>query len=438
MTGAERAMNSTDVKTDLARLSAVAAREAIATGKLTSEALVRACIARIEERESVVSAWAHFDAQQALAQARAADASRASGLLHGIPVAIKDVIDTADMPTRYGSPIYERHQPAADAACVAMCRAAGAIILGKTITAEFATFTPGKTRNPHNPAHTPGGSSSGSAAAVADFMVPLSVGTQTGGSTIRPASFCGIVGYKPTFGFINRTGVKPVSDALDTVGVFARDVADVALLAAAMSGRTELATIPAGKPPRVALWRSTEWSRADPESVEAVENAAAKLSRAGAVVSEAHAPERFAELAHAHHEIEYFELGRAFLHEYRNHRDGLSPKLQQRIEYGLKCAGSVYDEQMEIAAECRLLLDAVFANFDVILAPSALGEAPVGLQSTGDSLFNKTWTLLHVPCVTVPHHRGRHGLPVGVQLIGRARGDAALLAHAAWVEKALA
>ena len=420
-----------------ADLTAYEARAAIEAGTLTAETLVRACLQRIEEREGLVGAWAHLNPDLVLKQARQADAVPKRGLLHGVPVGIKDVIDTADMPTRYGSPIYEQHHPAWDAACVSMCRTAGGIILGKTVTTEFALSTPGKTRNPHNPEHTPGGSSSGSAAAVADRMVPLAVGTQTGGSTIRPASFCGIVGYKPTFGLISRSGLKAVAESLDTIGIFARDVRDAALLAAVMTGRHMLAEVTTSAPPRIAIWRTFEWKEASPETVHAVEDSATRLSRAGAKLTEARMVQCCAELADCQHEIEYFELGRAFSYEYNNHREQLSSKLRNRIEAGLQVPGALYDRKLEIAAECRRNIDIIFDDVDALLAPSVVGEAPVGLESTGSSVFNRTWTLLGLPCLTIPSHVGPKGLPVGIQLIGRAHHDSDLLAHAAWVEEVL-
>src|SRR6266478_6832973 len=236
-------------------LSARVAAQEIAAGRLAAEALVTACLDRIAARESVVGAWHHLDPDAALAAARQRDAEPPRGPLHGIPIAVKDLIDTAETPTGYGSPIYEGHRPAADAACVALARAAGAVALGKTVTTEFACFTAGKTANPHNPAHTPGGSSSGSAAAVADGMAPLALGTQTAGSVIRPAAYCGVVGYKPSFGLINRAGVKPLADSLDTVGVFARTVEDAAFFAGVLSERPALRNlrIPS-EPPRFGLY----------------------------------------------------------------------------------------------------------------------------------------------------------------------------------------
>src|SRR3954468_23374672 len=276
---------------DLLSLSARAAAQDIAAGRLSAEALVSACLDRIAAREDVVGAWHYLDPEAALAAARHCDASPPRGPLHGVPIAVKDLIDTFDMPTGYGSPIYEGHRPAADAACVALARGAGAVVLGKTVTTEFACFTAGKTANPKNPAHTPGGSSSGSAASVADGMAPLAFGTQTAGSVIRPAAYCGIVGYKPSFGTIPRAGVKMLCDSLDTVGTMVRNVADAAFFAGVVAGRPALRDIalPAalqGAPPRFGLYRTPKWDEAEHATVRALDHARAALERAGARITD--------------------------------------------------------------------------------------------------------------------------------------------------------
>ena len=417
------------------RMGAATAAAEIAAGRLTSEALVRDCLDRIAVREDAVQAWTHLDRDAALRAARDLDQRQSLGALHGVPLGVKDVIDTHDMPTAYGSPIYPAHQPAADAGCIAMARAAGMLVLGKTVTTEFATSYPGKTRNPHNPAHTPGGSSSGSAAAVADFMLPLSVGTQTGGSVIRPASFCGVVGFKPSFGLINRSGVKQLSDTLDTVGVFGREVADVALLAAVLSGRGDLTVTKPGAPPRIGFCRTPDWAQAAPDTVAALEQTCAKLSAAGAAVTDCNLPPLFAELGAVHRTIEYFEIARALQHEYRHHRALLSAGLAARVEAGLACPGEDYEAATRHARDCRALIDDCFREFDVLLTPSAIGEAPAGLSSTGKAVFNRMWTLLGLPCITLPRYRGEAGLPVGIQIIGRFRADRKTLDVAAWVEQ---
>jgi Asp-tRNA(Asn)/Glu-tRNA(Gln) amidotransferase A subunit family amidase len=264
-------------------LNATAAARKLATREITAVSLLQDCLERIAERESAVHAWTFLDTDAAMQRARALDAQPSTGLLHGLPIAVKDLFDTFDMPTSYGSPIYANHRPAWDAACVALARAAGAIVVGKTVTTEFATFHPGPTRNPRNLQHTPGGSSSGSAAAVADGMVPLAFGSQTAGSTVRPAAFCGVVGYKPTFGLVARVGVKMISDTLDTIGVLARSVPDVALFVAALTDRHELLTDSAtADAPRIGMCRTYEWNRAQPETVAMFEGAAERLRAAGA------------------------------------------------------------------------------------------------------------------------------------------------------------
>jgi Asp-tRNA(Asn)/Glu-tRNA(Gln) amidotransferase A subunit family amidase len=405
----------------------------IGDGRLTCEALVRDCLDRINERESQVQAWSLLDPELAIRTAQQLDRTPRGGLLHGIPIGVKDIIETCDMPTEYGSPIYRGHRPAADAGCVAMANAAGAVILGKTITTEFASSHPGKTTNPHNPAHTPGGSSSGSAAAVADYMVPLAIGTQTGGSVIRPASFCGVVGFKPSFGLITRTGVKQLADSLDTVGVFGRNVGDIAIFTAALTGRPELALVEDISPPRIGFFRMAEWPPAQAETVEALAKARQLLHSNGCAISECELPAAFDVLAQAHHDIEYFELARALRHEYRKHSTELSTGLRARITEGLEIPGPVYEQALCNVRECRIGIDRLFSNVDVLIAPSAPGEAPVGLTTTGKATFNRVWTLLGLPAITIPLHRGPHGLPVGVQIIGRYRQDRRLLAYADWI-----
>ena len=420
-------------------LSARDAAQQIAAGRLSAEALVTACLERIAEREPVVGAWHYLDPEAALAAARRCDASAPSGPLHGIPIAVKDLIDTADMPTGYGSAIYARHRPAADAACVALARAAGAIVLGKTVTTEFACFTPGKTANPRNPAHTPGGSSSGSAAAVADGMVPLAFGTQTAGSVIRPASFCGVVGYKPSFGTIPRAGVKMLCDSLDTIGTMARSVADAAFFAGVVAGRPALRdiAIPVA-PPRFGLYRTPMWDEAEPSTAAALEHARAALERAGARVDDVAAPSEHRRLTEAQETVMGFELVRGLAYERLQHSAELSPRLAQQLDAGMTVGADVYDAAMAETAAARARLDAFFGPCDAVLAPAAPGEAPQGLGYTGNPLFNRMWTLLGVPCVTLPALWGDSGLPTGIQLIGRVGDDAGLMAAALFAERALA
>ena len=415
-------------------LSASEAVRRLGAREITAEQMARACLARIEEREAVVGAWIHVDPDAVLAQARQLDAGPVRGPLHGLPLGVKDLIDTADLPTAYGSPIYAGHRPRADAACVALARAAGALVLGKTVTTEFAWFYPGKTTNPHNPSHTPGGSSSGSAAAVADCMVPLAYGTQTAGSIIRPASYCGIVGYKPTHGMLPRAGIKPLSDSLDTLGTLTRTVADAALFVAAVSGR-DLLPRPLAQPPRIGLCRTHEWGAARPETVAAMENAGAVLGRAGARLSEILLPRDFANVTQAQIDIMNYEIYAALAGERLQHHEALSDKLKQLLKNAQQCDAPRYDTAQALAESCRRQLEDVFADADVLLAPSAPGEAPAGLAATGDPVFCRMWTVLHVPAINLPCGQGSQGLPVGVQVIGRRGDDARTLAVADWVHQ---
>ena len=315
---------------DPADLTAVAAARAIRAGSLTAPALLEACLARVAAREPVLQAMAHYDP----AQARAVQPR--PGPLHGLPVGVKDVIDTADMPSEYNSPIWHGHRPRADAACVAWARAAGAVVLGKTVTTEFATRFPGPTTNPHDPMRTPGGSSSGSAAAVAAGYFPLAYGTQTAGSVIRPAAYCGVVGYKPSFGTINRFGMKLMSDSLDTVGVMARSVADCALLVGAVTG-LDLGDpdVRPARPPRIGVCRSPVWDRAAPETEALFERVPGALARAGAEVREFELPPEFDRLEAAHAVVMNGESARALGWEMNTARDKLSPVLRERMEWGL-------------------------------------------------------------------------------------------------------
>ena len=422
----------------LNRLSATSAARKLAAREITAEALTADCIARIRKRDAQVRAFTHLDTDAALRHARELDARPATGLLHGLPIAVKDLFDTFDMPSSYGSPIYAGHRATSDAACVALARAAGAIVVGKTVTTEFATFHPGPTCNPHNLEHTPGGSSSGSAAAVADFMVPLAFGTQTAGSIVRPAAYCGVVGYKPTYGTVNRVGVKLISDTLDTVGALARTVPDVALFIAALSGRHELLIErPPTAAPRIGVCRTYEWDRAQPETVRLLEEAESALRSAGAEVRDVTLPAPFAGLVQAQITVMVHEVAKSLSDENRRHRDQLSPEMKTMIDAGLAVPPAQYDAARLLARTCRAMLPQVFAQVDVLIAPSTQGEAPPGIAATGDPLFNRIWTLLRVPVVHVPIRRGPRGLPLGVTVAGPLYGDRATLLAAAWIHAKL-
>ena len=420
------------------RMPASEAARAIRAGRLTAEALVAACLERIAARDGEIAAWAHVAADAALAQARALDRQPARGLLHGVPVGIKDIIDTADMPTAHNSPIYRGNQPRADAAAVALLRQAGCIILGKTATTEFANMHPAATRNPRNPAHTPGGSSSGSAAAVADHMVPLALGTQTAGSVIRPAAFCGVVGLKPSFGSINRAGVKPVADSLDTIGLFANSVEDAALALNLLSGRRAPDFAAKLAAPRIGFARTSRWQDADAATHAALESAARRLASAGADVKDATLPPAADALFDAQGRIMNFEAARALAWEHAHHREAISARLLARLDDGWAVSREQYDDARQTARDARRQFADLMRGFDLLLTSSARGEAPLGLASTGDSLFNRVWTTLGVPCITLPCGNGPQGLPIGVQLVSAIEQDTALLAHAHWAASVLA
>ena len=422
----------------LNRLSATSLVRKLATREITATALLADCIERINERERDVRAWTFLDTDAAVRRARELDAQSPSGLLHGLPIAVKDVFDTVDMPTSYGSPIYSVHRPAADAACVALARAAGAIVVGKTVTTEFATFHPGPTRNPHNLQHTPGGSSSGSAAAVADAMVPLAFGTQTAGSIVRPAAYCGVVGYKPTYGTVNRVGVKMISDTLDTVGALARSVPDVALLVAAVSDRRELLIEhPRGDPPRIGMCQTYEWNRAQPETVGMFEETTKRLRSSGADIRALTLPAPFSKLADAQIAIMVYEVAKSLSFENLTHRDALSAEMKTMIDAGLSVSSQQYDTARTLARTCRAMLPQIFADVDVLIAPSTAGEAPPGVDATGDPLFNRIWTLLRVPVVHVPVALGPRDLPLGVTVAGAIGSDRATLHAAEWIHTRL-
>jgi Asp-tRNA(Asn)/Glu-tRNA(Gln) amidotransferase A subunit family amidase len=416
-------------------LSACEAAHQLAQRTLRAEELVRDCLERIDARESEVQAWTHVARDAALARAKALDQGAHQGLLHGLPIGVKDLIATADMPTAYGSPIYAGHQPALDATCVALAREAGAVVLGKTVTTEFATFQPNQTRNPHNLAHTPGGSSSGSAAAVADGMVPLALGTQTAGSLMRPAAYCGVVAFKPSFGGINRAGAKPLSDTLDTVGTIARTVPDVALFAAALTGRkawlVRSMAEHVSRPLRVGLCHTYEWPQALPETQAAMQHAADAIqANTGMVLRDVRLPLDYQQLAQAQTHIQLAEQAQCFAFERLNHWAQLSPRLQGIVQAGLAVTSEQYDQAQDVVARCRAQLADVLKDVDVLLAPSAPGAAPVGLDNTGDPVFCRIWTVLHTPTVNIPAGLAPNGMPVGLQVVGPVGADAFTLAAA--------
>lgn len=424
------------MKQDLNQLNATELARGLQSREISAEALARACLAQIIERDTEVQAWVHVDEARVLAQARALDQGPIRGLLHGLPIGVKDVFDTRDMPTQYGSPIYTGHQPGVDAAPVALAREAGALLLGKTVTTEFSTFQAGPTRNPHNLKHTPGGSSSGSCAAVADHMVPLAFGAQTAASIIRPAAYCGVVGYKPSFGLVSRVGVKALSDSLDTIGSVGRSVEDVALFTAALSGDPSLLDLPAPTRLRVGLC-TPHADKLMPETHAAMELAASRLAAAGAQVMEVPLSPAHANLTLAHIDIMAFETARALSDERLRHRDLISAALLSVIDKGLQMDYAHYAAQLRYVEETRATLPALYAHCDVLLAPSAAGEAPLFESGTGDPTWCRLWTLLGLPCVHLPFTQGPQGLPVGLQAVGPLHSDRQTLAAASWMLKQL-
>ena len=411
---------------------------AVASGKTTCEAVARAYLERIEARESQVLAFQHHDSAHVYAQARALDASGRRGPLIGVPFGIKDIIDTADLPTEMGSPIYKGHRPRGDATCVALTRKAGGVLMGKTVTTEFANRFPGKTRNPYDPARTPGGSSSGSAAAVADGMAALAIGTQTTGSTIRPAAYCGVFGYRPTYGDLRCVGVKEASGSLDTLGLFARSIDDIELYRNVLLDADLKPAAEQSRAPRIGFCRTLFWPRVEPGTQKMIEDAANKLARAGGQVKDVELPAEFNDIEDTHLRISSYEFARNFTWEIENHWDKLSEMLRNgRLKDGLACKFETYLDARNRAERCRERLAAVFGDHDVLLTAAAAGEAPVGLNATGDASFCLIWTTMHVPCLTLPVFKGPHGLPIGLQLIGKRNGDKALFAAARWVHRAL-
>ncbi|HKU47981.1 MAG TPA: amidase [Burkholderiales bacterium] len=399
---------------------------------------VEASLAAIEASEPELHAWAAVDAEFARRQARALDAGPVRGALHGIPLGVKDIFDTAELPTEYGSPIYKGHRPAADAACLALARAAGAIVLGKTVTTEFATMVPARTVNPRNPRHTPGGSSSGSAAAVAAGIVRFAYGSQTSGSVIRPSAYCGVVGYKPSYNLLSRSGMKMGAESLDTAGVLARNVEDAALLVAGSAMRADLLRVEKLEKPRLGVCRSPNWHHMSREGADAFTEHVQRLGAKGARLVDLELP--FDRLDDAAASILAYEMARGLAWEVANHRERVSPMIFERVDRGTAMPFAKYHEAKTYAEQCRRQLVDRFGDLDAILTPSATGEAPLGLGSTGNTAMNRLWTLLHGPCVTVPSGTGPAGLPLGVQLVrpyGGERADAHVLAAALWAERAL-
>jgi Asp-tRNA(Asn)/Glu-tRNA(Gln) amidotransferase A subunit family amidase len=441
--------------TDLHLLSASEAAGLIRDGTITSEELVKACLARIQEVDPQVQAWEFLDPKYALTQARALDQLRLEGKpigpLHGVPVAIKDIFDTADMPTENGSMICAGRTPSRDATAVSLLRAAGAVIMGKTVTTEFAYFSPGKTRNPYNPEHTPGGSSSGSAAAVAANMVPLAIGSQTNGSTIRPAAYCGVVGFKPTHGLISRYRVSPLSRTLDHIGLFARSIDDIALLAEQLVAYDEndpdtqprarilFTAVAAEEPPLAPMFafiKTPMWERADEDTKEGFAEIVELL---GNQVEEVELFPSAADAWQWHQTIMSAEMALNLAREWDSGRARMSEQLRKQIDIGRAVTAFDYQHALKQIAPIHESFVKLFEQrYDAILTPAAPSAAPKGLASTGDPAFCTLWTLCGMPCITLPLLQSSEGLPIGVQLVGPRGGDARLLRTAKWLSAKVA
>jgi len=415
-------------------LSALDLARRIELGELKPRAVVELCAAAIAAREEEVGAFVALDLDAAR---RAADEPRLAVLpLRGLPVAFKDIFATADLPTQYGSPIYAGNRPRADATAVALTRRAGGIVIGKTVTTEMASLVPPATRNPRHLAHTPGGSSSGSAAAVAAGMVPIAFGTQTAGSVIRPAAFCGVAGFKPSYRLIPMVGVKDVSWHLDTAGLFGSGVADVAFAAAAVLERDLRVDRSAPAAPRIALVRTQLWPQASAAMHEAIATAARIAQAAGAKVTELVLPPILEQAYAAQFTIQDYESFRALAFEYDRHRELIDARLRQQLDRAAAISADEYDAARRLGSRARQVLADAMADHDVILTPSAPGAAPRGFGTTGNPMFNRLWTLMGSPCVSVPG-LSENSLPLGIQIVGRFGRDREALEAALFVEQAI-
>lgn len=418
-------------------LSTTQVAQKLAAGETTSLAIVDDCLARIAAREPDIRAWAFVDPELARRQARARDREPRRSALHGMPIGIKDIFDTFDMPTAYGSPIYQGHRPATDTAIVGLLRRAGLVILGKCATTEFASPVPIGVKNPHDFGRSPGVSSSGSAAAVADFMVPMAVGSQTGGSTILPAAFCGVFGFKASLTGIDRGGIRHLRPGLDTIGLFARDLRDIATLQAIVTGVWASASPAELKGIRVGVCRTLNWHQALAESVDALERAAANLKNHGAVIHDADMPEVFTGIEDSFRVISSVEGARSLAAEARDHFDRLNYWVQAAQKISKATDQAQFDKAELHVIACMAAMVEMFSACDVILTPSACGEATTDLTGISNSAFNRTWTLLQGPCVNIPAYHGPNGMPVGVQIVGPVGSDSRTLALAQTIAAAL-
>ena len=421
---------------DLCFLSLFRLQEHIKSGDCSTGELLDACLARIDQREPEVQAWQALDKDILQQRAAQLDGYKKKLSLHGIPVGLKDVINTGNWPTTYGSDIFADYYPPADAPCVERLEAKGALLMGKTVSTEFAYMSPGKTRNPHNPNHTPGGSSSGSAAAVADYHVPAALGTQTAGSIIRPASFCGVVGYKPSTNSFPFEGVHPLAPSFDTLGGFTRSVTDMILLRNALAGNSM--AISSRKPAKIYLLRGPYWRFAEPETVARMDRVEQQLEGMDVELLDPTLPGAFGELNEAHLTVMLSECVVALSRVYEQHARQLSDILRADYERGMAISESELQSARDCIDSCKVFFAELFRECDLVVSAAATGYAPAGLGATGDPVFNRAWTALNLPCLSLPTPRKKNELPVGLQLVGALHEDRKLLQQALWFEELLA
>ena len=424
---------------DLTKLSALEIATAIKAGETTSQAVTRALLERIEDREPDVDAWEYLDPDAAISAAKKIDDNPSDGLIHGVPVGVKDIIDTKGIPTTHGSPIHKENRPCVDAPCVSLVRGAGGLIMGKTVTSEFAAQRPGKTKNPHNPTHSPAGSSSGSAAAVTDYMVPVAFGTQTGGSIVRPGAFCGCIGYKPTYGDYNPLGVHDNTRSVDTLGMMSRTMADQALMRAVLTHMPYRAIQTADIAKlRIGVCRTPNWKLADQATQEFLLQAARDLEAKGASIADFDLPDGFHEAIEGFDAISGYEISRTLAYEWFNFPDLLSDNMRtNRIPNGLKVSPSKYQAGLATLGAYRRRFAASLEGWDVLITPSAPAEAPADLTTIGEPPFNRIWTGLYGPAINLPLYTGPNGLPIGLQVVGHMGQDDRFLDAAGAIYTAL-
>ena len=419
---------------DVTRLGVVTLARMIASGSLTSSGLVCALLERVDARDATIKAFTTIDRMALLDEAKLRDRETPRGPLHGVPLGVKDVIDVRGLPTEMGSPLYKGYRPRNDSACAALLRAAGAIILGKTATCEFAGSAPTQTRNPLAHSRTPGGSSSGSAAAVADFMIPAALGTQTGGSILRPASFCGVVGFKPTFGAYSRSGIKLAAESFDTIGVIARSVEDVDSIHCVLANDVS-SSVSRGNPRecRIGICRTHLWETVSKDVVQAIDKTIKLLRSCGAQVSEVATPRFMLDLTPARATVNAYERARGLASEWTAAKSKLSQQMIRTCQQGWAVTYLDYIDAQRLIAASRQQVTTLFAGCDLLMTPCTPGEAPEGIDYTGDPRLQEIWSCLHLPTITLPLQCGSSGMPIGIQFVAPSFDDRQLLLTAHWI-----